>query len=888
MQFIRATRSSWLCWLALNHFMTAGMVRNLAAILVEEVSGGKLSLADLFDEWLVGNGTCVESWVTKPKPVTGRLELFLQNGVRNLVWQNDKSSVSGNPELVELTRIPPALIDYAINLGASDFKFSPKLSEELSLNYYPELASLDEALQFSKKVFELPQTHNLADLFEIVNNLPLILKATVLKHLGDLFVDEDLWQQALTIYSFIEIPDGTDESSDYLDYSDCLRSSTQLSISAARLALEGAGAKPFELETFAMGTKNKDPQIHVINGSLDEYRAKSELDNFSHDTRGSVLLAPALHISISLDRALSSWHDGQYQRAHEKFWALLRRQISLGLFTDVLSTKGYYAQCLIDGLSKNKIEGSANFDLGLRLLVESENIQSAQSIEWNESTVEQFVNVGHIELLNGYASSAPARAVYRSGVVVDLLGSWALKLPSNSVDIARECLRSLVRYGKMSESSIWRNIDYSTKALKAIKEIGKLRPEFCNLVEVEVGELVTSKFNDNGFWTGRAEAFELATEFSHAFSEVTLRNVLIGALETLDDIDPAKEFWVVVRPALNLITSQRSSDFAKLHLDLGERIIQTILRFGAQRTEYANVLISLHNFAPELLQSENVKLTLKSAIDEILAQANIINSSGVTSYIAALLVSPRLVGESGISRALDGIDLILASANSDHVSLGFTSVYNLLMHFSSNVESIAIDAAMESKNLTDRLALFFERITDIWKVASTKPGIFADFSFASSPPPNKTHVHNLAMAYLVIANKLNLSALARDRLKIAQENLLLKSGITLALASLMAEEVVELSAQDLENEGREEFYSNMGRRLIAVYKWKSKSVAEALLSRVLFLGPRPEDAAVLSAIVNLEITLPSTTKFALEDYRKRVDADRKYRLLLGPLLDLIG
>src|SRR5690606_10462780 len=71
------------------HLLSASLIRELLDAAVSIASEGRFALRDLIDEQDAGNGSALEIWALRLKPLEDNLGRHLQEFVRAIVWQGD-------------------------------------------------------------------------------------------------------------------------------------------------------------------------------------------------------------------------------------------------------------------------------------------------------------------------------------------------------------------------------------------------------------------------------------------------------------------------------------------------------------------------------------------------------------------------------------------------------------------------------------------------------------------------------------------------------------------------------------------------------------------------------------------------------------------------------
>lgn len=174
-----------LAWAALNHFLSADLLREFSLVLVEAVGGGLFELGQLFEDELIAGTWGLESWALRPLDVQSPVAQYLQNRIRYLVWANDTDLFYDQNHPQPAGRISPAVVEDAIRLGQCDLKGLEQVASRLKVS--PN-TSIETLLLAMRKTSELREAHNKDDLsvkiMELCNAIDMPLGAVVTKHLA--------------------------------------------------------------------------------------------------------------------------------------------------------------------------------------------------------------------------------------------------------------------------------------------------------------------------------------------------------------------------------------------------------------------------------------------------------------------------------------------------------------------------------------------------------------------------------------------------------------------------------------------------------------------------------------------------------------------------------
>jgi hypothetical protein len=586
------------------------------------------------------------------------------------------------------------------------------------------------------------------------------------------------------------------------------------------------------------------------------------------------------------------WQNSKYNDAHKKFWATLRRQIALGSATESRTTKSFYARSIFDHLIKTTTNQNHSkwFELGIRLLLESGSNDSASQINWNDEVVEMYVDKECVKVAIEHAEAHRGSRLERQFVLIELFTQWCEQVSPEHLDIAAMMLIYIAKLA-VHPSTFSSTQNIGGVSLEALKRVAHKRPEFRQTNNFEVAEVVSEKLRMPGFWTGRRDALETALAYADTFSSECLQRVVNSTLTVLDEANPNSGMWPVVRPAMNLLTSPPVKDLAGVFSDLGQRIVSTILHFGLnQESEHTYVMFNLHNFDPTLLRNNSIRTTLQSAVTDVRHRATTINSSNAVANIQALLFAPAISGIDGVTDAIHGLTLILGSATERRPSISLPYAYDPLLLLVDQHQEIADHISIDMEKFRSWLQPLVPLIINLWRKASENPDIFTPFSFSSPNKPDAILVHNWALASCKFIEWIGEEDDFETAIASAATNPFLSNGIALAYATLSAEEGRKIDLVALRKEGRDEFYSALGRRLVVLQNLNPEEGCElckAMIAQCLRLGPRELDAAVFVSALRLELK-DAVTIIDRSDYVKRLQNSRELGLSLIPILHMFG
>jgi len=891
-------RTNCLAWAALHHFLTAELLRELSRAIIDAVSGGQLSLEQLFEESLTEGPDGLQSWILRPIVHESPLGRYLQRRIR--YWSDDTDAFLDSNIDATPGAISPKAIEDAVRIGRLDlnvpqqildqFKFPEGHSIRALLSAIGTTRSLigpDAALQAS------PAIANMCD------EIDMPLAAVSLKHLGDLSADADDWDLALAFYQTAHNRFNLYKSPAWTTCVYLLRAVTMQSIAAALRVLRGArSAAAFLTEELATLDLNEAP-LALLNASHDAWVAQIVASNnftYPPDRRASILLPPLLLNSLDLTPALESSIEGEYLSAHREFWKVLRLQLALGSATYIKNTKAFYAKSLFDSLEKNV---DRNRDVGLfwmavRLIIESADSDFAEKITWSESAIHTYVDDKLSASVIAYAQKIEASREERIPVVIELFRGWCLSVPADRGQLAAQMLRFVAEVGRTHESSLLGPKNVGGRAIEVLREVGEKRPEFCAGIAPDVASAVLSKLRVGEFWTGTAEALKAASPYLDVLESGAVNQLIAATLDVLDRTDPARDVWVIVQPALDFLVSEGAQRVWKQTPDLAKRIVSTILRFGVnQQTEHTRLLFYLYHFDLGSVHEEPLASQIAEVVRDVRRQARTINASNSVNNIRALLVASAVSNRAGVTDALTATTEILRSTLEGHLSISFANAYEVLLILSARKQQIMLEAGIEPREFNSLLEPILKLLGGVWKAAIQRPLLFAPFAIPPHTKPNQIIVHNWAYASLSFAKSLGEQDAMSSLLdEVAQKgDPELRNGIALARATrLAAGEMAGINPAEIRSENAQTFYSALGQRLASVQglsETTRKEIVRALLDQCFRLGPRGLDAAVFLLAYGLSLDNVATHS-AYSAYAKKLENNRELRelrLALMPLLE---
>jgi hypothetical protein len=450
-------------------------------------------------------------------------------------------------------------------------------------------------------------------------------------------------------------------------YSGLLRSITTQSIAAALRMTRGPALAAAFLSGQLGALRIDNAPLALLNSSGDALTAESlasESTRFSFDRRTSAAWAPMLLASHDLTSAFEAWMAGEHTEAHRQFWRVLRRQIALGSATLTRQTKAFYAQSVFDDL-----------DNALERHQRPEHL--AKNTHWSQAFVRAYVDESSITSVIAHANRIDASKQEGTSVAIEIFRGWMLVLPAERTSLAARMIGFVARSAAEYRSSFFGNENIGGQAIEALHDLAEQRPEFRAAGAHAVASAILSKLNGDEWWTGTAGALKTAVLFFDVLERQQVRGIAESTLSLVDNIDPTREVWVIVQPALDVLVSEQVQNLAKGDQALAHRIVLTILRFGLnQKTEHVRLLFYLYHFDLGSVREEPMASQLKEVVDDVRKQALTINSSNSVDSIRALLLASSFSREDGVTDALHAVILILRTAfNQSQPAMSFSVIY---------------------------------------------------------------------------------------------------------------------------------------------------------------------------------------------------------------------
>jgi len=886
---------NWLAWAALHHFLPAPLLRELSYVIVEHIGGGKLSFKRLFDEVTPEGPSAFATWLIQPRQTSSQLAKYLQYRIRSFTWQSDEGGFLSLVRDDMPDAVGPSLLERAVELGATDY-FSCNVSMETETDFnQTSMQHFIRAFVLARSSFMDKSTDDfMKELDSSLQTVEMPLLSIMLKHFGDLCADADEWDKARRIYEKVnhQFENFSDPVwSEFVQMmKEIVTQSHATAIRTLHSAKDSAGLLNVALSRNTITTASL---LHG-NASFDAFVATSQAnaDIFPSDLRASILLPPLLHNTHDTAAAMGNWLNGKFNDANKRFWAVLRRQIALGLATESRATKAWYGRSLISEIEQTVGRNERHtFNLASRLLVESGICEAVSKINWTVHIISSYVDQSSVDFIIKHAEIHEGAKIERQLVVIELFREWTNRIPLESKELASSMLKYVAALAHVP-ASFHSNQNVGGNSLKVLQSLAKERPEFRQLIIPEIVSIFKTHLQAQGFWTGTENALKLVSEYLEVFAEKDLLEVVESTLSMLEETKPKTGMWPIIRPAMWLLVSSPVKRFIKHRSDLGQRILDIVLRFGLeQESESTNVLFYLHNFDPALLNTPSIQESLQDTVKKVRQKATKINSSDVVDQIQALLLAPTLAGPEGIDEALQGLTLILDSAIAPRHSFVLAYAYDALLLLINNGQKIADALNMTLEQFRDKLKPIYPLVIQLWQEATKRPLILASFSFDQATKPDKIIVHNWAFASMSFAEMLQDIGGVEKVLVTAAVQPMLADGIALARATKSVAEKSDIFDVDsIRLESRETFYSVLGRRLVILQRLSAEQGAElcnSLVHQCLNHGPSEIDAAVFLEAIRLDLCGYGSA-LMYSNYKKRLESKRDLRLTLMPILQAMN
>lgn len=876
-----------LLWLVVRHYLSADLLSEVCAAVVETASAGSIAIDDLWDQRSTGDPS-LANWAIRMKPSEGELQSYLKRLVQVVAWQGDQApgfyERQGEPNELAIM----AALETAMTLGHVDLTSIA--------NFRPEGGSCPASLEALVATMLKLKASLEGSPFEI-NFDPIVeasspLAAILIKHLGDLCGDLDRWDVALVLYGDAASTLAQCLESAWSDLKASLATMLSQSRAAALRITEGPAAAAEVLEVLLDRATIDGDVLALVNATPDEMAAHYALDapTFQHDKRGSVVLAPQLVNAHPLSHALSYWTDQQFSEAHRWFWAVLRRQIALGAATYSRDTKAYYALCLIDEMEAKlgTNRSVSTFKMAIRLLVESGRYQSVARSKWNDALVEAYVEESHVEAVVSLTQRYQGAATERTMVVVALFEKWLGGLPADQASAAMAMISFLTEKARDHPRAFFSDRNIGGAAMKSLKSVGEARPEFRPMSASKVAHAVLGALESADI-LAIGDAIETAHVYLDDFDHQLLDRVAERIVTITEATESGGGPWPIIRPALAFLSSPSVMRRAIPGSEFGDRIVAELLRLSLDNeSEHGAVMYLLRDLDPAFVKGKVDSERLDTIVAGLRERALQVNSSAAVGAIQALLVAPAVARRRGFDDALAGLRAALESVRAGRPNLAFADAYHPLLLLAQNRAELARGLGL-SEAVVAKMALpLLPLVQKIWELAAREPLIFSGFAIPPRTAPNAVLVHNWAFASLAFAQSLGELPAMMAAMRDAADHPELGKAIAVARAIRVSAGDPETFDQEVIGaEGRDAFYAALGQRIVllrALTGEVREAGAKIMLDRCLRVGPHGLDAALFFAALEWNVDVDPASSDAIS-YRERLRNDRSLRMSLMPLYD---
>lgn len=885
---------NWLAWITLRHFLSTKLIRELSSTIVQNLSKGALSLEELFHERMSVGDDYLEVWLLQPRETHSPLADYLQRFIRAIAWQNDVETFADLNNPVATDDIPIASVELAFRLSLVDLRWPAEEIRRAFVSDQSTATILSQCIQLARAASD--STDLITALSGLTKTVEWPLKVTIFKHLGDLFADNDAWDQALVLYEQVRNAVPAEMDPAWHDFLRDLTVLTEQSRASALAIVASAGEASKLLDNAIGAASGEGASLIDANASHDAlvtfYAARDGI-SFRPDRRATTMLPPLLSKTHPSSDATSAWLNWNIQDAHREFGAVLRRQIALGLAAERRVTKALYSRFLFDELnaSLGRSRNHAYFQMAIFFLLESEDHEAPAKVRWMGQLVDAYVDSASIQRVENHAQKHAGTKQRRQRVALELFSHWLELLAPDRQEPISAILGVLCRFAHEASISIMVAENIGGRSLEILKQVAQRRPELRKSISSAIAAIVIARLKMPGIWKAHSGALELAQAYEDVFSSDELQAVVDTSLELLTGVDPKSSMWPIVVPAMSLLVSEPVKALAKARPTLGRQVVEAILRFGTEQDgQQVALLYNLHNFDPALLRDPLLVEKLQEVVVRVRQEMLASNSTATAGCIQALLLVPNIAGRDGVHDAIRALLRVMDNAKLDRPSLSLLSSYSALMLLASRQQQIseAIGESIESFRLA--LQPVLDGVIALWSLARERPLIFAPFSLPPTTVPHPAGVHNWTYSSLLFATSMG----RLEELLVALEAAKGQPALTDAINR--AQTVRSLGSKDpidvrrVRNENRDTFYAALGMRLAAMHEAKpetAREICKALLDQCFRQGPRDLDAAVLLAALGLELDNYVKTSDT-RDYLRRAANEESCRLAIMPIFELMG
>lgn len=877
-------------WIALSHFLSADLVRELCAATIGATSDGTIQLSDLCIEQMSGGPPHLATWTIRLKADQEGLAIYLQDVLRVLTWQSDAPLHYDDSRIQETYRARCRTITSAFELATVDFA---------SISYWlanadggsASLAAIGKAIGLVSVMSDEadPAAMNAAD--EVLASLDPALRVVATKHLGDLALDADRPGLAGALYGTAQrLCEGFVDGA-WFQFIQAVADMTLQSLAIVFGMTDSSKTTSAMLGTVQAPEILQTRPLLGLNAALGAMHAAYQSDDalFHPDVRACVLDAPQLQRSHGLGAPLDHWANRKFTDAHRRFWAALRRLNALGGATLSTEAMAFYGRSLFDELNEQigRHRQPTTFDLALRLVISS----GRENAIGPETNREDLVDAYVTEEVIGFATDVARRHAgvrrERLNVLVALFTAWLGTLSAEKEHLARLLIDGIAKLAQEPQGdSFIKGHSLPKTSLVAIKKIARERPEFVPSASRIIADAILAGFAAKQFRLLEA-ALEAAVDCASGLATDDLARLADVILAILEDAPPSEDAWPIVSPAITFIACDEVQALWAGNSEFASRCARTILRYGlGAETESTRFLALLDDILPYLdasvVQNDRIQEVVRVVRDGALKS----NHSGVTGNIAVLFAAPALVGRDGIDDAVRGLLGLLGTATTQRHNIAIATAYQPVSTLTYQLDTIAEALSLSPSGLNALLDPIVSALEQFWRAARNNALLFAPFAIPFPTAPNPITVQNWAFVTLGFARRAGVFDRLSKVVEEAADNEQLARPITLAQAvRLTAGDPIALNPEAISIERREPFYAALGERLayisaLPASEDTAKAVA-ALVERCLALGPDGLDAGVFVIAMRQDtIDLPAAP---LKGYRQRLERNRALMRGLFPL-----
>ena len=886
---------NWLTWVALRHFLPTTSLRLLSLVIARRIGGADLVLSDLFEEEIVGSAGVphIDSWLLRGRasePENKKHE-YIKSRIRKWAMHSDSEAFIGEDQKSEASYISVAkALEKACQLGSMDF--TSLQGQLLKIEPQGDFAILDFEALVSAGALNTSQAA-VEDFNRRFSKTNCPLNAVIAKHVGDLYADLDDWQCASQFYDLVMQLLDRRPSEMLGDVADVLRDLTLQSLATAGWMLAGPDRAVDLLGPVTDGGGLNQHTILKFNALPTLTHARMVVaDTFKNppDLRGLLMTPPQLSSSFDLGVALSYAAAKNFTSANGQFWSVLRRQQALGLIHEAKDSKFCYSQTLLAELCEKSESqrNSSSFELAVRLLIESEEASGTEKMSWEPELVRRFLNVTLVREVQARADRYDGVKLMRNRTAMELFRHWIECAGENAEDAVRLMLEIIVNHAGSSSADLLTSRDLGTRAFEILEILGNQGLGISPVTAKQFVEAFTTRLASPGAWIAKRHAMQAAPAFMDVLNTNDCVLLIESTLVHLDQINPNVNAWHIVQPALRLLVSKPSVRVARERADMGERVLTTILKFGAgQETENSALLFYLRELDSKLLHDPRIIAAARPTVAK-LRDSFKQNSSAITHSIQSIFIAPSISGRELLADAVTMLRKVIASVPGRNASLSFPVAYSAVLQFIQQKAALASVVDVSVALVDEWISGLFNEVVLMWGRAKSDAMIFASFSIPLPSSPNQAIVHNWAFTSMRLAEAVGRVTEMKLAIEDARSQPHLRAGIELGIA-LSDVSADKLDFKPVEDESSEVFYASLAKRLIGIRALEPTTAAPLyleVLKGCFRHGPNGMDAAPILAVLDRRPEdVPRDT--LVTRYVARLESSRDLRLLLMPLVDAL-